>query len=70
MTCTEILFYIILGTLAILFLVVLSTIILTLYCNKYRKKQITLIFLGKLEDNQKDNIIDASKYLKLTNGLK
>ncbi len=64
----NILLYAILGTLLVVAIVAILTIGLTRYYHK-KLKNFHPIFLGKLDDNQEDDIANAMKYLKLTNGI-
>ncbi len=63
-----ILLYAIFGTLLEVTIVATLTIGLTRYFHK-KLKNFHLIYLGKLDDNQEDDISNAMKYLKLTNGI-
>ena len=63
-----ILLYAILGTLLVVAIVAIITIGLTKHYHK-QFKNFHPIFLGKLDDNQEDDIANAMKYLKLTNGI-
>lgn len=63
-----ILLYAILGTLLEVAIVAILTIGLTRHYHK-KLKNFHPIFLGKLDDNQEDDIANVMQYLKLTNGI-
>lgn len=63
---------ILLGTIAILLIVSLLTVIISKYEKHMENKlnKIGFIYLGKLNDSSSgDDISEAVKYLKLTNGI-
>lgn len=64
-----ILLYAILGTLLEVAIVAILTIGLTRHYYHKKLKNFHPIFLGKLDDNQEDDIANAMQYLKLTNGI-
>ena len=65
----EMLVYVFLGIVLLLMFISVITLLLKKSCEK-KLKNISPIYLGKLNDKTNDNINKAMQYLELTNSIK